>query len=126
MSTKMQDLADQMLLGIGLPPQTITATVNGSAIDMISGDGLCSAIQQIGVVSGTSPTLAGKIQESADGSTNWTDVVNAVFINVTASNNNLIISFERTKRFLRYVGTIGGTSPSYAAAVIIAEQKKQL
>jgi hypothetical protein len=126
MSTKMQDLANQMLLGVGEAPQTITASANGSAVDMISGDGLCSAIQQVGTVSGTSPTLAGKIQESADGSTNWTDVTNAAFTSVTTSSNNQIICFERTKRYLRYVATIGGTSPSYALAVIIAEQKKQL
>src|SRR5260370_34343270 len=103
MSTKMQDLANQMLLGVGQGPQPLTASANGSAVDMINGDGLCSAIQQVGAVSGTAPTLAGKIQESADGSTNWTDVTNAAFASVTASSNNQIICFERTKRYLRYV-----------------------
>src|SRR5438445_546688 len=114
MSTKLQDLANEMLLGASLVPQTITASANGTAIDMITGDGLCSAMQLVGTVSGTTPTLAGKIQESADGSTNWTDITGAAFTSVTASNNNQIVSFERTKRYLRYVATVGGTSPSYA------------
>src|SRR5579859_367225 len=86
MSTKLLDVADQAILGNGLAPQTITATTNGASADMIAGDGPCFAIQQIGTVSGTSPTLAGKIQESSDGST-WTDVANATFTSVTASTN---------------------------------------
>jgi hypothetical protein len=125
MSTKLHDVANEMLLGPSLPPQTITASTNGSGIDMLNGDGSCVAIQQVGTVGGTSPTLAGKIQESSDNST-WTDVANATFTSVTASNNNQAISFERTKRYLRYVGTVGGTSPSYAIAVLIGEQRKQL
>ncbi|HLW66886.1 MAG TPA: hypothetical protein VKS79_16345 [Gemmataceae bacterium] len=125
MSTKLHDVADQMILGDGLPPQTITSTTNGSSADMINGDGSCFAIQQVGTVSGTSPTLAGKIQESSDGST-WSDVTNATFTQVTASSNYQAISFERTKRYLRYVGTVGGTSPSFAIAVVISEQKKQI
>ena len=126
MSTKLHDVANQMILGAGLPPQTITTTTNGSAADMINGDGSCFAIQQVGTVSGTSPTLAGKIQESADGSTNWTDVASATFTQVTASNNYQCISFERTKRYLRYVGTVGGTTPSFTLAVVISQQKKQV
>ena len=89
---------------------------------MINGDSSCFAIQQVDTVSGTSPTLAGKIQESSDGST-WSDVANAAFAQVPASGNYQAISFERTKRYLRYVG---GTSPSYAIAVVISEQKKQI
>src|SRR6266568_8331591 len=101
MSTKLQDVADQAILGAGLAPQTVTTTTNGAAADMISGDGLCFAIQQVGAVSGTSPTLAGKIQESTDGSTGWSDVAGATFTQVTASTNNQAIVFERTKRYLR-------------------------
>ncbi len=124
MSTKIQDFANNAILGAGLVPQSITASINGSAADMINGDGVCVAIQQIGSVSGTSPTLAGKIQESADGSTGWTDV--ATFTTVTTSTNTQALVFERTKRYLRYVATVGGTSPSFAIAVIISQQKKQV
>jgi hypothetical protein len=126
MSTKLQDVADQAILGAGLAPQTITTTANGSAADMITGDGLCFAIQQVGAVSGTSPTMAGKIQESADGSTGWSDISGATFTQVTASSNYQAIAFERTKRYLRYVGTVGGTSPSFSLAVVISQQKKQV
>ena len=78
MSTKIQDLASQIILGVGAAPQTATATVNGTGGDMQDGDGRCFAIQHVGAVSGTSPTLAGKIQESTDNST-WTDIAGATF-----------------------------------------------
>jgi len=125
MSTKIQDLASQIILGVGAAPQTATATVNGTGGDMQDGDGRCFAIQHVGAVSGTSPTLAGKIQESTDNST-WTDIAGATFTTVTASNNYQAITFDRTKRYVRYVGTIGGTTPSFALAVVISEQKKQV
>jgi hypothetical protein len=125
MSTKIHDLANQAILGVGAPPQTATSTVNASGGDMQAGDGRCFALQLVGTVSGTSPTLDGKIQESSDNST-WTDITGATFTQVTASTNNQAITFDRTKRYLRYVGTIGGTSPSFALAVVISEQKKQV
>ena len=126
MSTKLHDIANNALLGAGLAPQTVTSTTNGSAIDMINADGPCFAIQQVGNVTGTSPTLAGKIQESADGSTGWADISGATFTSVTASTNTQVITFERTKRYLRYVATLGGSSPSFAAAALIGQQKKQV
>ena len=126
MSTRFQDLANQAILGAGLVPQTVTGNVNGPAADMINGDGLCFAIQQVGAVSGSSPTLNGKIQESADGSTGWTDIPGAAFAVVTTTNNTQAIAFERTKRYLRYVGAVGGTSPSFSIAVVISQQKKQV
>jgi hypothetical protein len=69
--------------------------------------------------------LAGKIQESADGSTNWADISGATFTTVTASDNVQAISFDRTLRYVRYVATVGGTSPSFIAGAVIGEQKKQ-
>jgi len=126
MSSKIQDFANQVILGVGAAPQTATSTVTGTAGDLLAGDSRCFAIQQVGTVSGTTPTLDGKIQESSDGSTNWTDVSGATFTQVTASSNYQAITFDRTKRYVRYVGTIAGTSPSFALAVVISEQKKQL
>ena len=125
MTTKLQDVANQVILGVGAPPQTATSTVTGTGGDMLAGDGRCFAIQQVGTASGTGQTLDGKIQESSD-NTSWSDIAGATFTTVTAANNYQAITFDRTKRYLRYVGTIGGASPSFALAVIISEQKKQV
>ena len=123
MSTEISDLKNQALLGASVYPAKINDTNNGLAIDMIDADGRCFAIQVIGTVTGTTPSLACKIQESADNST-WTDVTNAAFTAVTATNNLQTIVFDRTKRYLRHSRTISGTSPTFALGVLIGEQKK--
>jgi hypothetical protein len=125
MSTQLQDFPNNAILGAGVTPRTATASVTGNTGDFVSGDGRCTAIQQVGSVAGTSPNLAGKIQESSDQSA-WTDVSGAAFTAVTTSDNVQAISFDRTKRYLRYLGTITGTSPSFALAVVVTEQKKQV
>src|SRR5262249_58541002 len=102
-----------------------TAGARGSSVDSLSGAGRCYALQMVGAVSGTAPTLDGKIQESSDGTT-WTDVPGATFTQVTASNSLQAINFDRTKRFVRYLGTIAGTTPSFTMAVFLGEQKKQI
>ena len=126
MSTKLQDLPHNAVLGQSLKPQTLSASANGAAIDLITGDGRCFAVQMVGAVTGTTPSLAGKIQESADGSPNWSDISGATFTAVTGSDNLQSISFDRTQRYVRYVGTISGTSPSFLTAALIGEQRKQV
>jgi len=125
MSTKLHDVANQMILGLGLAPQTASSSVNGPGGDLLAGDGRCFAIQQVGAVGGASPTLDGKLQESTDNST-WTDVAGATFTQVTGASNYQALTFDRTKRYVRYVGTVAGSSPSFALAVVISEQKKQI
>src|SRR4051794_5283339 len=125
MSTLLHDLPNNALIGIPTSPRTATSTVTGTTVDAITADGRCTALQLVGTVSGTTPSLAGKIQESSDNST-WTDVSGATFTAVTVSENTQAISFDRTKRYLRYVGTITGTTPSFTMTALILEQKKQV
>ena len=123
MSTALNDVKNQALLGASVFPATVNDTNNGSAIDMLEADGRCFAVQVIGTVGGTGPSLAGKIQESSDNST-WTDVAGATFTSVTASSNVQTIVFDRTKRYLRHHRTVAGTTPQFALSVLIGEQKK--
>jgi hypothetical protein len=125
MSTKLHDIPNNAQISAGLTPRAITSTTSGTGQDFLQGDGRCTAIQQVGSVSGTSPSLAGKIQESSDNST-WTDISGATFTAVTANDNIQSISFDRTKRYVRYNGAVSGTSPSFQIAVVIIEQKKQV
>jgi hypothetical protein len=122
MSTKLHDLANQTVPGAGLSPQQLgSGANNGSAVDLLSGDGRCFAIQITG------PTLDGKIQESDASASGYADISGATFTQVTAANSVQVISFERTKRYVRYVGTVGGSStPTVMTAVFIGEQKKQV
>jgi hypothetical protein len=125
MSTQLHDFARQAVLGVGLTPRTATATVTGPIGDLIAGDGRCFAVQQVGALTGSGASIAGKIQESADAST-WSDVADAAFTTVTTADNVQAVTFSRTQRYVRYVGTVAGSSPSIPVAVIISEQRKQL
>jgi hypothetical protein len=125
MSTALNDVRNQALIGASVYPATVNDTNFGSGIDMIDADGRCFAVQVVGTVTGTTPSLAGKIQESSDNAT-WTDVPNATFASVTASNNVQTIVFDRTKRYLRHARTVGGTGPTFSLGVLIGEQKKTI
>jgi hypothetical protein len=125
MSTSLHDVASAALLGQAVTPRAITSTVTGSTLDLLPGDGSGFAIQSVGSVDGTAPTLAGKLRESADGST-WTDIGGATFTTVSASNNLQIIRFVRSLRYVRYEGTVAGTSPEFFLSVVVGQQYKQL
>ena len=124
MSTALHDVASAALVAAALYPDTQTSSPTGSAIDMVTADGPCFAVQQVGEFDAT--TLAGVIQESADGSTGWAAVAGAAFADVTDPDDVQVVTFTRTARYLRYVGTITGGTPSVEMAVLVGEQKKTL
>lgn len=108
----------------GAVPAVRTATATGTGIDCKDYDAAMYALQHVGAVSGTTPTLDGKVQESDDDSS-YSDVTSATFVQVTATGTTPeLIRFQRTKRYVRYVGTIGGTSPSFACSASFFGQKK--
>jgi hypothetical protein len=125
MSTKIDDFKNAVLLQSSVYPGEVDDTNVGTSLDMINADGRCFAVQVIGAVSGTTPSLTGKIQESTDGTT-WTDVTNATFTAVTAANNLQVLVFERTKRYLRHARTVSGTSPTFVLNALIGEVKKTI
>lgn len=109
------------------PLETITASGNGTAVFVGANRSFTVAQRVGGVVSGTNPTLDTKIQESANGSSGWTDVVS--FPQVTASMAGLSggtgpnrVGVVTTKDYLRRVHTVGGTgSPSFGAVSVLIE-----
>ena len=122
MSTALHDLASAAFVAAGLYPDTKTASVNGPTIDMIAADGPCFAIQQVGATVGDT-IVAGRIEESADGTT-WTAISGATFSDVAGSNNVQVIRFTRAERYVRYAADVTGTAPSAVMAAVIGEQEK--
>ena len=59
MSTALHDLASAAFVASGLNPDTQTTSPTGGAIDMISADGPCFAVQHVGAFSADT-TLAGR------------------------------------------------------------------
>ena len=88
-----------------------TATVTGAAFDCQQYTGNFKVGQHVGAVAGTNPTLDGKIQDSADGVT-FADVPGLTFAQVTAANadQSLLVDSRAVRRYIRYVGTIGGSA----------------
>jgi hypothetical protein len=66
-------------------------------------------------VSGTSPTLDVVVQESDDSGTNWYDIYHFPRINATGQYRSPLIPFTGNR--IRYVRTVGGTSPSFTMSL---------
>lgn len=96
-----------------------TTTFTGTGVDVKKHEGDVAVILDVGAVSGTTPTLDGKIQDSADGSTDWQDVSGATLTQVTAANasQKIAVDLNKARQFIRFVGTIAGTTPSFTFGV---------
>lgn len=104
-----------------------TATANGTGLDLTATVSAqhkpfnyvreFKAIVSCGTVSGTTPTLDLKVQDSDDDST-YADISGATFAQLTAAGREEI-HFRTNKRYVRVVATIGGTTPSFTFSVVI-------
>lgn len=87
----------------------VSATKNGSTIDLGATSMQLQGRLDVTAITGTSPTVVVKFQDSDDGTT-WADLVQ--FPQITAVTSDLRFALRTKKRYLRYVLTIGGTTPS--------------
>jgi len=106
-----------------VPVAARTATFNGTGFDTRDFIGRALVIQHMGAVSGTTPTLDGKIQESSDNGVAdaFADVSGATFTQVTATDQNreLSLDLDGRERYIRHVATIAGTTPSFTYGVLM-------
>lgn len=84
---------------------TITPTASGSAEFNLG----------VSAVSGTNPTLDVVVQESDDTGSNWYDIYH--FPRITATGQYRSPLIPMTGNRVRYVRTVGGTSPSFTMTV---------
>lgn len=111
MSTWINDFKNNAVFandGGTFPAASRSATANGSPQDMVDGAGPCFGLLNVGAV--TAATLDIKVQESDTSGGAYTDIPGAVLPQQNASNKSLAMNFNRTKRFVRGVATISGTS----------------
>lgn len=123
------DLKNNLVLANGansLVPAVRTTNGNGTGVDLQDADGTCFGLLYVGTVSGTTPTLDVTFEESDTSGGTYAAITGAAIAQVTASNKLLGINFKRSKRFVRAVATFGGTSPSFASAVLVLGVKKQV
>ena len=131
MSNKINDWANGITYAPAIPAPTsaLVTSITGAAFDAILFDNNMGAYQNVGSAASTSYTFTGKIQESDTATGTYADISGAAFPAITSTTGAVIvnaITFQRTKRFLRYVGTIGGTTPSMSLDALFLGQTKQL
>ena len=102
------------------------ANAQGVSVDLIDDvANIISAVQVVGGIAGTgTPTLTTVMQESTDGTNNWTAITGGAFSAVTTTNNVQIISFKPTRRYVRSTGTVAGTSPVFEATTIVIAPRR--
>ena len=93
----------------------ITATTTTSAISNALGNAFEVVVVNT-AMSGTSPTLDVSIEESFDGGTNWHTLYQFERINLAAQVAKSPM-LRANGRHIRYVQTVGGTSPSFTRAI---------
>lgn len=112
-------------------PADLTTTTTGTGVAVGAGYGDDAiAIVNVGVVSGTTPTMDVTIQTS--NAVGGTYATVATFGQVTASNKTGAIGFSLSGKnstpndqlFVRAVATIGGTTPHFQADVILLVRKE--
>jgi hypothetical protein len=118
------DISQQIVSGSLFATSTgVTTDANaaGASVDLASNvGGIVTAVLVVGGLAGTgTPTLASKVQESTDGSNNWTDVTGGGFTAVTTTNNVQAVAVKPTKRYVRTTGTVAGTNPVAEATTLI-------
>ena len=114
------------LTAINLMAGTFTSSGNGSGVDLRGYQGKLKVTLNSGAGGGADHTLDVKLQESDDNST-WSDISGAAFTQVTnagPSLQSMSVDPRATKRYIRAVRTIGGTSPSFGFAVTAVGQKQ--
>ena len=117
------DIANQYTTAQSIAADTYTSTVNGTGVDFNDHGPEVTCTVNVSDVSGTSPTLDVKLQESSDDST-YTDISGATVTQVTASDvDHTITVYNRSARYVRAVGTIAGTSPSFDVGVVLQARK---
>lgn len=119
------DMNSELTYGVLSAPDVETSTVTGTGVDLKDYIGSLKVTQDVGTVGGTTPTLDGKIQESDDNST-FTDVTGLAFTQVTATGNqqSIAVDTRAVKRYIRYVGTIAGTAPTFDMGVSLVGKKQ--
>ena len=99
------------------PAASRTSTLTGTGIDVLEYEGVALVLLNASAGTGTNPTMDVKLQHSDDDST-YEDVTSGTFSQVTdaaetAGVKVMKLNVSDLKRYLRVIGTIAGTTPSF-------------
>lgn len=115
---------NEMSVLVGVAPASLSAgNADGTAIDASATyEADMAVVLQCGVL-GASATALAKLQESADGSTAWTDVATTATAVKATDDGKVFTATGRTqKRYVRVRLTVA-TAASIAGATILAKRR---
>jgi hypothetical protein len=92
----------------------LDTTTNGTAVSTSGNTGIVVYLK-VTAVTGETPTLNIKLQDSPDG-TNWYDVPSATFTEATGVTTERKV-FTNIGDYIRAVATIAGTTPAFTFTV---------
>lgn len=98
-------------------PQLLTATATKTSVDMISGDGRCTLLVDVGTWNATSATI--QVNQCATTNGTYTDISGAS-ISVTTGTTLGVVTFDRDYQYLGAVVTVSGTTIGYSASFVEA------
>jgi len=128
----LHNLGSKSYLGTLLACDSRTATATGTGFDLEGSNGAegeaIIILSSDAASAGTDPTLDVKLQESDVEGSGYTDISGATFTQVTdaeASSQKISINTNDVKRYLRAIGTLGGTNtPTFTYSVELIYGKK--
>ena len=107
-----------------LPLVDVTATANGTGIDIRQYSGKIAVIFQSAAGSGTNPTLDIHLEDSDAVGGSYVDISGATFTQVTDGadiTQKIVVDADAANAFLRAVKTIGGTdTPTFGCGMTVA------
>jgi hypothetical protein len=109
-----------------LPGVRVTATGNGTGVDVKDYVGKAKVVLISSAGGGSTPTLDVKLQDSPDNSA-WTDISGAAFTQVTdAADSTEAISLDlnNANRYIRAVKTVAGSSPTFDCGLVMVGVKQ--
>lgn len=115
-----QNLGDDLQVLNLIPVASVSATGNGTGVDLKDYEGELAIVLDCNNVDGTTPTMDVTLEHSADDST-YVAVSGGAFTQVTstpASVQKISLVRNDLRRYLRAVKTLGGTSsPHFLVSV---------
>lgn len=123
----MNDMASCLKVNQSIKAQSVSGTVNGTAVDC-SGYDEAIIICDVGTIAATG-TLDVKVQESDASGSGFADIASAAFTQFTPSNDDAIyvgrVKMVGRKRYLRIVA-VQATAAALASVSIVLGQAKTM
>lgn len=128
MTAAINALVEAVPLRLALPAAR-TTTLTGTGLDRLGYEGMAIAVLHSAKGSGNADnTLDVKVQDSADNSS-FADISGATFSQVLGTGGADVlaaipIDLKIARRYLRVIGTIAGTTPSFVFGVDLIAMKR--